>query len=498
MDETDNKGGDLLASRREKYNKLIEKGINPYPNRFQRSHNISDAIEFFEAKRDTLSPDSKTDEVKVAGRIVALRIMGNATFVKLQDDSGQIQLLLKRDILGDDYSIVRDLDLGDFLGSTGPLFLTRTGEITVECSDLVFLAKAMRPLPEKWHGLSDVETRHRQRYLDLITNPDAMKNFKLRSKIIASMRRFLDNRGFIEVETPVLVPVAAGAMAQPFSTHHNSLDRDLYLRIATELYLKRLIVGGFDKVYEIGRVFRNEGIDQDHNPEFTLLESYEAYADYNDVMQMVETMVSEISLEVLGTTKLNFGDNIIDLKPPWQRLSLREEVLRATGIDFNEFPAASELQEKIKALGISVEGRNSRGRLIDKLVTFAVEPNLIQPSFLMDYPVDMSPLAKQKPDDPSMVERFEGFIGGMEIANSFSELNNPDEQRRRFVEQEELRANLDQEEDLDRLDEDFLLAIEHGMPPTGGLGMGIDRLTMLLTSQISIREVILFPQLRDR
>ena len=498
MDQKDKKGGDLLASRREKYNKLIEKGINPYPNRFHRSHNIAEALGFFGDIKDSLGADSKTDKVKIAGRVVALRIMGNATFIKLQDGSGQIQLFLKKDVLGDEYSIVRDLDLGDFLGSTGPLFLTRTGEITVECMDLVFLAKAMRPLPEKWHGLSDIETRHRQRYLDLITNPESKKNFELRSKIISSVRRFLDDSGFIEVETPVLVPVAAGAMAQPFSTHHNSLNRDLYLRIATELYLKRLIVGGFDKVYEIGRVFRNEGIDQDHNPEFTLLESYEAYADYNDVMVMVETMVSKISFDVLGTTKLNFGENIIDLTPPWKRLSLREEVLNATGIDVNEFPLASDLQEKIRSLGIPVEGRNSRGRLIDKLVTFTVEPNLIQPSFLMDYPIDMSPLAKQKLDDPLMVERFEGFIGGMEIANSFSELNDPDEQRRRFLEQEELRKNIDQEEDLDRLDEDFLLAVEHGMPPTGGLGIGIDRLVMLLTSQESIREVILFPQLRDR
>jgi len=300
------------------------------------------------------------------------------------------------------------------------------------------------------------------------------------------------------VETPVLVPVAAGAMAQPFATHHNALDRDLYLRIATELYLKRLIVGGLDKVYEIGRVFRNEGIDQDHNPEFTLLESYEAYADYGDVMVMVERMVSSVALEVLGTTQVQFGENVIDFAPPWKRVSLREEVQRCTGIDFQDFQDAAALEERMRFLSIPVEGRSSRGRLIDKLVTASVEPQLIQPTFLLDYPLEMSPLAKQKSDDPSLVERFEGFAGGMEIANAFSELNDPDEQRQRFIDQEDMRRKMELNEDMDRLDEDFLLALEHGMPPTGGLGMGIDRLTMLLTGQVSIREVILFPQLRER
>ena len=300
----------------------------------------------------------------------------------------------------------------------------------------------------------------------------------------------------MEVETPVLVPVAAGAMAQPFTTHHNALDRDLYLRIATELYLKRLIVGGLDKVYEIGKVFRNEGIDQDHNPEFTLLESYEAYSDYNDVMCMVEEMVCSVALEVLGTAQVQYGENVIDFTPPWKRVSLREEVQRCAGIDFQEFPDAAALEERIKELGIVADGRNSRGRLIDKLVSACVEPQLIQPTFLLDYPLDMSPLAKQSPDDPTMVERFEGFAAGMEIANAFTELNDPDEQRRRFMEQEALRGQVD--EDLDRLDEDYLLALEHGMPPTGGLGIGVDRLTMLLTGQQSIREVILFPQLRER
>jgi lysyl-tRNA synthetase class 2 len=492
------KGGDLLLSRREKFERLKSKGIEPFPNRYRRTHTIGEAVALFRSQEAKEGAQVRTTPVAVAGRIMALRGMGKTTFLKIQDASGQIQVYLRRDVLEDAYDLARDLDLGDFLGAHGPLFLTNTGEVTVEADQLTFLSKSMRPLPEKWHGLSDVEMRHRQRYLDLITNEDARRNFRVRSQIISGIRRFLDSLGFMEVETPVLVSVAAGAMAQPFATHHNSLDRDLYLRIATELYLKRLIIGGLDRVYEVGRVFRNEGIDQDHNPEFTLLESYEAYADYNDVMVMVEQMVSTVALEVLGTTKVQFGENIIDFASPWKRLSLREEVLRCTGVDFQDFPEAPALEQKMKSLGIFVEGRSSRGRLIDKLVTASVEPLLIQPTFLLDYPLEMSPLAKQKPHDPTLVERFEGFAGGMEIANAFSELNDPDEQRRRFLEQEDQRKRMDLDEDMDRLDEDFLLALEHGMPPTGGLGMGIDRLAMLLTGQSSIREVILFPQLRER
>lgn len=492
------KGGDLLLSRREKFQRLKDKGIEPFPNRYSRTHTICEAVEFFRVQEAKEGQNTRTTAVAVAGRVMALRRMGRAAFLNIQDASGQMQVHLRRDVLGDGYDLVRDLDLGDFVGSHGPLFLTHTGEVTLEADQLTFLAKSMRPLPEKWHGLSDVEMRHRQRYLDLITNQEARYNFRIRSRIIGAIRSFLDSNGFIEVETPVLVPVAAGAMAQPFATHHNALDRDLYLRIATELYLKRLIIGGLDKVYEIGRVFRNEGIDQDHNPEFTLLESYEAYADYTDVMAMVEQMVSNVAQEVLGTTKIQFGESTIDFDPPWKRLSLREEVQRYTGIDIHDFPDANTLQEKMRMVGIVVDGPSSRGRLVDKLVSYSVEPHLIQPTFLLDYPLEMSPLAKQRSDDPSMVERFEGFAGGMEIANSFSELNDPDEQRRRFLEQEDLRREMSLEEDTDRLDEDFLLALEHGMPPTGGLGMGVDRLAMLLTGQSSIREVILFPQLRER
>ncbi len=490
------RGGDLLLSRREKFQRLRDRGIEPYPHRYRRTHTIEEAVAFFRAEETGEGGETRTAPVSLSGRIMAMRGMGRASFIDLQDGSGQIQVHLRRDVLGEGYELVRDLDLGDFLGAQGPLFLTRSGEITLEAHEVSFLSKAMRPLPEKWHGLSDVETRHRQRYLDLITNQDAKRNFQARSRIVSAIRRFMDGRGFIEVETPVLVPVAAGAMAQPFATHHNALDRDLFLRIATELYLKRLIVGGLDRVYEIGKVFRNEGIDQDHNPEFTLLESYEAYVDYNHVMSMVEEMVCFAAQEVMGSAQVQYGGNVIDFTPPWRRASLREEVLARTGIDFQDYPDAASLEERMKSLGIVSDGRNSRGRLIDKLVSACVEPQLIQPTFLVDYPIDMSPLAKQRADDPTIVERFEGFAAGMEIANSFTELNDPDEQRRRFLEQEAMRGTVD--EDLDRLDEDYLLALEHGMPPTGGLGIGIDRLTMLLTGQESIREVILFPQLRDR
>ncbi len=492
------KGGDLLLSRREKLRRLRSSGREPFPSRYHRTHTVGEAIEHLRSREAAEGAQVRTSPVALAGRVMALRGMGKATFLDIQDATGQLQAHLRRDILEQEYDLARDLDLGDFLGVQGPLFLTRTGEVTLEAREVTLLAKAMRPLPEKRHGLSDMETRHRQRYLDLIANQETLHNFRVRSRIVEAMRRFLEGRGFMEVETPVLVPVAAGAMAQPFVTHHNALGRDLYLRIATELYLKRLIVGGLEKVYEIGRVFRNEGIDQDHNPEFTLLESYEAYADYTDVMTLVEQMVSGVAQEVLGDTRVRFGENVIDFAPPWRRVTLREEVLRCTGIDFQDFRDAGALEERMRAEGIPVEGRSSRGRLIDKLVTAGVEPHLVQPTFLLDYPLEMSPLAKQKPDDPSLVERFEGFAGGMEIANAFSELNDPDEQRRRFMEQEELRRRMGTKEDTDRLDEDFLLALEHGMPPTGGLGMGIDRLVMLLTGQPSIREVILFPQLKER
>jgi lysyl-tRNA synthetase class 2 len=359
------------------------------------------------------------------------------------------------------------------------------------------LAKSLQPLPEKWHGLQDTELRYRQRYLDLISNPETKDTFKLRSQIIAAIRQFLNQRGFIEVETPVLQPSAGGALARPFVTHHQALDQDFYLRIATELHLKRLIVGGLDKVYEIGRIFRNEGIDTKHNPEFTMLESYEAYADYNDVMKMVEEMVATVSQQVLGTTEVKFGDHIINFKPPWPRISLRDAISQYSGIDFVKYPTADGLREKMRSLNIEADPKKNWAKLVDELLTSFVEPKLIQPTFLFDYPVSMSPLAKNKPGEERVAERFQAFAGsGIELANAYTELNDPIEQRERFTEQLKERQGTDEERWT--IDEDFLLALEYGMPPTGGLGVGIDRLVMLLTNQQSIREVILFPQLKEK
>jgi lysyl-tRNA synthetase class 2 len=421
--------------------------------------------------------------------------MGRAAFLDLRDGSGVIQALLRENTLGTEYELLKDLDLGDFVGVAGSLIRTRTGQVTVDTQRLTFLSKGMRPLPEKWHGLRDTEIRYRQRYLDLIANPDVKTTFSQRSRIIGGIRRFLDNRGFLEVDTPIMVPVAAGAHARPFVTHHNALDQQLYLRIATELYLKRLIVGGFDKVYELGRVFRNEGIDQDHNPEFTLLESYEAYADYNDVMTMVEELVSNIVQDVRGAMQVPFGQHLIDFTPPWTRMQLRDELQRRSGIDIDQYPDDASLTRRAAQLGLETGPRESRGRLIDKLLSTFVEPHLIQPTFLLDYPEDMSPLAKAKPGRPGYVERFEAFAAGMEIANSYTELNDPAMQRERFEAQESIRHAY-QDEEVDRKDEDFLISLEYGMPPTGGLGMGIDRLVMLLTGQTSIRDILLFPQMR--
>ena len=489
----------LLASRAAKLKRLRDQGIDPYPPRFNRSCDLATAVTRFEsseAGQDTeQTPDETDGELSLAGRIMAMRGMGRATFLDLQDASGSIQALFRQNQLGDSYDLLQELDLGDHLGVTGNIIRTRTGQITIDARKFAVTAKGLRPLPEKFHGLRDVEIRYRQRYLDLIANPDVMPVFALRSRIISGIRKFLDARGFLEVDTPILVPVAAGAHARPFDTHHNALDQQLYLRIAIELYLKRLVIGGFDKVYELGRVFRNEGIDQDHNPEFTLLESYEAYADYQDVMSMVETMVSQLAQEVCGSVQLSYGDHVIDFSPPWRRLTLREELFNRTGVDLDAFPDHTSVAQRVAELGLEVTPRESRGRLIDKLISSFVEPHLIQPTFLMDYPEVMSPLAKAKPGAPGYVERFEAFAAGMEIANSYTELNDPAVQRARFQEQEEIRRDF-QDDEVDRLDEDFLLALEYGMPPTGGLGMGIDRLVMLLAGQPSIRDVMLFPQMR--
>jgi lysyl-tRNA synthetase class 2 len=418
------------------------------------------------------------------------------SFLDIRDSSGKIQLSLRYDLLGRErYEFLQDIDIGDIIGARGKLFRTKAGELTLGVADFAMLCKSLRPLPEKWHGLADVEKRYRQRYLDLISNEESRSIFILRSKIITAIRSFLDKQGFMEVETPVLQPHAGGALARPFVTHHHALDEDLYLRIALELHLKRLVVGGFDKVYEMGRAFRNEGISVRHNPEFTLLECYQAYSDYNDIMRLVEEMFSHIAQEVLGNTKLTCNGKTIDLGLPWQRLYLREAIKNCCGIDFEDYPDAASLRTRMAELDMDVDPTKGRGRLIEELISAFVEPNLIQPTFLLDYPVEMSPLAKRKRGDDQLVERFEGFVYGMEVANAFSELNDPLEQRERFRQQLKERVA---DEEVEIADEDFLQALEYGMPPTGGLGIGIDRLVMLLTGQQSVREVILFPQLKTK
>jgi lysyl-tRNA synthetase class 2 len=422
--------------------------------------------------------------------------MGKMTFLDIHDGGGKIQLCFRYELLRQEkYELLKEFDIGDFMGAEGRLFQTKTGEITLEVTDFTMLSKSLRPLPEKWHGLADIEIRYRQRYLDLICNKEVRDVFVLRSRIIAAIRNFLNNRGFIEVETPVLQPQAGGALARPFTTHHHTLDEDLYLRIALELHLKRLIIGGFDRVYEVGRVFRNEGISVKHNPEFTLLECYQAYSDYFDVMNLVEEMFAQVAQEVLGNTEITYNGKTIDLAPPWQRLTLHEAIKTYCGIDFDDYPDATTLRPRMVALGMEVDPIKGRGRLIDDLISIFVEPNLTEPTFLLDYPVEMSPLAKKKRDNERLVERFEGFIAGIEIANAFTELNDPVDQRERFLQQAKERVG---DEEVEIADEDFLQALEYGMPPTGGLGIGIDRVVMLLTDQQSIRDVILFPQLKKK
>ena len=480
---------DLTEQRHQKLRRIRDSGIDPYPPRYRPSHTTKEAIKLLKQGEDVL--------VSLAGRIVARRDMGKVTFADLRDSSGKIQLYFSRKLLDKKYDLLDDYDIGDIVGVRGRMFKTRTGESTVEVSDFTMLSKSLLPLPEKWHGLTDVEKRYRQRYLDLIAGEDIASIFLTRSRVISAVRRFMEGRGFVEVETPVLHPVAGGALANPFTTHHHALDQDLYLRIATELYLKRLIVGGFDKVYEIGRIFRNEGISTRHNPEFTMMESYEAYADYNDVMAMLEELVALVAKKVVGKTVVKYGDDTLDFTPPWEHVPLRDAVKAGCGIDFLQHADEQSLRDEIRRRELQIDEGLSWGQLLDKLISHYVEPSLVQPTILYDYPVAMSPLAKRKPDDSRLVERFEAFAGGMEIANAFTELNDPVEQRARFEEQERIRKQLGDTE-AERVDEDFLVAIEHGMPPTGGLGVGIDRLVMLLTNQQSIREVILFPQLKAK
>ncbi|MDO8670702.1 MAG: lysine--tRNA ligase [Dehalococcoidia bacterium] len=491
---------DLTQHRLNKLAKLRQRGIDPYPPRFHRALTSDRAIALFteqESAGATAASPEAGEDVTLAGRIVSSRGMGKVSFAHILDGEGKIQIFLRKDVLGEElYEDFKLFDLGDFIGVKGKLFRTRAGEITLEVHDFRMLSKSLHPLPEKWHGLVDVEKRYRQRYLDLISNPEVRDIFLTRSKAIASIRRLMENRGFIEVETPILHDMAGGAAAKPFITYHNALDQTRFLRVATELHLKRLIIGGFEKVYEIGRVFRNEGISTKHNPEYTLMESYEAYADYNDVMQMVEEIVSTVAQEVKGTMIVSFGGQDIDLTPPWRRLTIRDAIIKYGGVDFTAYADVSSLRDKMESMGMTVDPALGRGKLIDELLSQFVEPNLIQPTFVLDYPIELSPLAKKKPDDPTLVERFEPFIGGMEVGNAYTELNDPIDQRERFVGQLAQQESGDEETEL--VDEDFLVALEHGMPPTGGLGIGIDRLVMILTGQQSIREVILFPQLRTK
>ncbi len=475
---------------------LREAGIDPYPPRVKRSHTAQEALYLLEQAESNGSHE--TEPVDMAGRLMSIRDMGKSTFAHIQDGTGQIQIYLRKDIIGDESyeQFKRFFDIGDFIGLSGAIFRTRTGEATVKADSLTLLSKSLHPLPEKHHWLTDVETRYRQRYLDVIGNEESRRVFILRAEITRAIRKFLDDQGFLEVETPVLQPIYGGAAARPFVTHHNQLHQDLYLRIATELYLKRLIVGGYDGVYEIGKNFRNEGVDQSHNPEFTAIEFYWAYADYNDVMNLTEKLIGFVAQEVLGTLHIHFGEHEIDLTAPWPRRDLRKAIIEETGIDFRDYPDAPSLYQAIKAIGGQVEPKATWGKLVDSLLGNYVEPKLIQPTFLIDYPIEISPLAKKKPGQPDTVERFEGFIAGMEICNAFTELNDPLDQRERFLAQGRDFSAGDAE--AHQMDEDFIRALTYGMPPTGGFGMGIDRLVMLLTGQPSIRDVILFPHLRAR
>ena len=488
---------DLYKARLNKLEELRKNNIEPFPTSYNKTHSAVQAVEQLTKIENTSCENQvKTQSISIAGRITRFRKMGGTTFIDLKDQSGHIQLIFRKNFLESSYQHVRLLDVGDWLGAVGPVFRTKTGEATVEVHEWQILSKAIRPLPEKWHGLTDIELRYRQRYLDLISNQKSLDIAILRSKTIKLLRQKMDSLGFTEVETPVLVPIPAGASATPFITHHNALNRDLYLRIATELYLKRIIVGGIEKVYEIGKVFRNEGLDFYHNPEFTMMESYQAFADYEQVMTMVESLVHDLALNLTGDSKFEFENNTIDLTPPWNRLDLREAIKSASGIDYLEHLEIEHLSETMRDKGLDTGNQTTWAGLMDKLISLVIEPNLIQPTFLVNYPVAMSPLAKKSPQNPLIAERFEGFVGGMEICNAFSELNDPVDQRIRLEQQESLRSKFKNVE-LDRLDEDFIVALEHGMPPTGGLGLGIDRLIMIFSSQRSIREVVLFPQLKS-
>lgn len=481
--------GEQLLLRRHKVQELREQGVEPYSLKYPVTHNSQEVRENFE--------QLDGQAVSLAGRIMTRRGHGKACFAHIQDGEGQLQVYSRLDNVGDElYTLFQNLDIGDIIGCSGTVFKTRTGEVTVNISEFALLAKALRPLPEKWHGLRDVETRYRQRYADLLANPEVRRVFVLRSKIIQAMREFLTGRGFLEVETPVMHTVAGGATARPFVTHHNALDLDLYLRIATELHLKRLVVGGLEKVFELGRIFRNEGISTSHNPEFTSVEVYQAHADYEDMMELMESMVLGVAEQVMGTSRVTFQERELDFSLPWPRKKLVDLVREITGVDFATVEGDGEARQVAKERGLEVDNDATRGEILFRFFEEFCEDKLWGPVFVQDYPVDVSPLARRCEHDPQFTYRFECFMAGKEIANAFTELTDPLDQRERFVKQMQKRAGGDEEAHM--MDEDFLTALEYGMPPTGGLGIGVDRLVMILTGSTSIRDVILFPTLRPR
>lgn len=487
------------AVRQAKVDELREAGIEPYPPRSSRTHTTQQAVRLFEEwEQDAAEGDVFETSVTVAGRVVSFRHMGKSVFAHVEDGEGRIQLYIRANSVGTDEfeRVLRYIDLGDFVQATGVVFRTRTGEVSVQVDAWTMLAKAITPPPEKWHGLTDTELRYRQRYADLIANEEVRDIFVKRTRIVSALRSFLDARGFLEVETPTLQPVYGGASANPFTTYHNALDQTLYLRIADELYLKRLIVGGFERVYEICKDFRNEGIDTRHNPEFTQLEFYMAYADYRHVMELAEEMICYVAEQVLGTLQLTYAGQEIDLSRPWRRLPMAEAIFEATGIDYEQVRDQQELYRLAKEKGADVAPDTVWPRIVDELMKTFVRPHLIQPTFLIDYPVELSPLAKRMPDTDTTVERFQVFIGGVELCNAYTELNDPMDQLARFQEQVADREAGDM--DAMPYDEDYVQALMYGMPPTGGFGIGVDRLVMLMTDQQSIREVILFPTLRSR
>ncbi|MDN7243838.1 lysine--tRNA ligase [Planococcus sp. N028] len=487
---------DQILVRRQKMQTFRDNGIDPFGARFERTHLSEDIInEYSELSKEEL--EETPHEVVIAGRIMTKRGKGKAGFAHLQDLKGQIQIYVRKDAIGEEaYGYFNTADLGDIIGVKGTVFKTNVGELSVKATEIEFLTKSLRPLPEKFHGLKDVEQRYRQRYLDLITSDASKETFILRSRIIQSMRRYLDGEGFLEVETPMLHSIAGGAAARPFETHHNALGMELYIRIAIELHLKRLIVGGLEKVYEIGRVFRNEGISTRHNPEFTMLELYEAYADYKDIMALTENLIAHVAQEVLGKTTVQYGEDEINLAPGWKRLHMADAVKEYTGVDFWQPLTKEEAQNLAKEHNVEIKPTMETGHILNEFFEQKVEEQLVQPTFVYGHPVEISPLAKKNPEDERFTDRFELFIVRREHANAFTELNDPIDQRERFEAQliEKAAGN----DEAHEMDDDFIEALEYGMPPTGGLGIGIDRLIMLLTNSASIRDVLLFPQMRPR